>query len=234
MERVQAQLGVLASGLDHVLDPLGRIRADQGDRSATVIAETVEELPQGLLVASRVRPQQHAGVVVDDHGQVAVAPLVGDLVDPDPAQAREPVRRRLGVGDDTGHDRADRAPRDPQQLPDRGLRAVRHQPGGGVVERVGVTGAMTGPRHLGRDDAVFRAAHPRRVRLQERLDGAEVKRPPPAPAVALVIAGGPLPAAPATPFSRFARPDRHHDALVVLIEADVLDDGLYQPEQPSP
>jgi len=72
VERVEAQLGVLAAGADNgadnVLDPLGRIGADQADLGAAVLAETVEELLQCLLVTSGVRPQQHAGVVVDHHG----------------------------------------------------------------------------------------------------------------------------------------------------------------------
>src|SRR5660397_117207 len=39
------------------------------------------------------------------------------------------------------------------------------------------------------------AAHPRRVRFQERLDLTEVQGPPPPPAFALVISGAALPAA---------------------------------------
>ncbi len=42
------------------------------------------------VVAARSRPHQPAAVMVDDHDQIAVAALVGDLVDPDPAQ---PVNR---------------------------------------------------------------------------------------------------------------------------------------------
>jgi hypothetical protein len=32
--------------------------------------------------------------VIDDHGQIAVAALVGDLVDPDPAQPRQGIHLR--------------------------------------------------------------------------------------------------------------------------------------------
>lgn len=172
--------------------------------------------------------------MVDDDGQVLVAPLVAHLIDADPGQVGEPVGASFGVGDDAGDDRPDGAPRHPQQVPNRGLRAVRHQPRGGVVERVGVPGAVTGPGHLGGDDAVLGATHPGRVGFEERLDRAEIQCPPPSTPVALVIARAPLPASPAAPLGRLARPDRHHDALVVLVEADVLDDGLHQPEQPSP
>jgi hypothetical protein len=234
VERVEAQLGVLAAGADNVLDPLGRIGADQADLGAAVLAETVEELLQCLLVTSGVRPQQHAGVVVDHHGQVLVAALVADLVDPDPAEVREPVGGRLGVGHHPGHDGPDRAPRDAQQLAHRRLRTMRHQPRRGVIERVGVPGAVAGPRHLGSDHAMLSAAHPRRVSLEERPDRAEVQRPPPSPALALVITRAALPAAAAPPLRTLARPDRHDDALVVLVEGDVLNDSLHHPEKPSP
>ena len=54
--------------------------------------------------------------MVDDHDQIAVPAFVGDLVDPDPSQALEPVDRRVVVRVDAGHDRADRAPRHSQQF----------------------------------------------------------------------------------------------------------------------
>ncbi len=106
-------------------------------------------------------PQQHTCFVVDDDGEVLVAALVGDLIDADPAQVREPVGLGLRVGDHPGHDRPDRAPGDPQQIPDRRLRAVRHQPRGGVIEGVGVTGAVPSPRDLRGNDPMLGAAHPR-------------------------------------------------------------------------
>jgi hypothetical protein len=56
--------------------------------------------------------------VIDDDGQVPVAFAVADLVDPDPAQIGEQVALADGFGGDALADRADRAPRDPQQLGD--------------------------------------------------------------------------------------------------------------------
>jgi hypothetical protein len=52
--------------------------------------------------------------MVDDHDQVVVPPLVGDLVDPDPAQPIEPIHDGVDIGVDPGDDRPDRPPRDPQ------------------------------------------------------------------------------------------------------------------------
>lgn len=60
---------------------------------------------EGLLVVVLSGPDQPAAVVVDDHGEVAVAALVGDLVDPDAHQPVEGVDRSPGLVDDSGHAR---------------------------------------------------------------------------------------------------------------------------------
>ncbi|GBE21811.1 hypothetical protein BMS3Bbin01_01163 [bacterium BMS3Bbin01] len=76
--------------------------------------------------------------------------------------------------------------------------------------------------------------HPRGVGLDKRSDRAQIQRPPPATPLALVIAGAAFPAAPTPALHSFAGPHRHHDALVDLVELDVLDHSLHQPQQPSP
>ena len=48
---------------------------------------------QGGVVAARSGPHEPAAVMIDDHDQIAVPALVGDLVDPDPAQPVETDRR---------------------------------------------------------------------------------------------------------------------------------------------
>jgi hypothetical protein len=53
-----------------------------------------------------------------------VATLVRDLVDPDPAETVEGVRRRLRLVDDPGDDGPYRGPRHPQQFDDGGLGGV--------------------------------------------------------------------------------------------------------------
>ncbi len=109
-----------------------------------------------------------------------------------------------------------------------------HQPRAGVVEGVGVAGAMAGPGHLGDDHAMLGAANPGGVRLQERPDAAQIKRPPPPPAPAPVIARAAPPALATAALGRLARADRHDNALLVLVELDAFDDDLLQPEQPRP
>jgi hypothetical protein len=51
--------------------------------------------------------------VIDHHRQILVMAFVGDLIDADPAQTREPVDALFGVAPDPGHDRPDGAPGDP-------------------------------------------------------------------------------------------------------------------------
>ena len=163
-----------------------------------------------------------------------MAALVGDLVDPDPAQTREPVSLGLGIGNDPGHDRPDRAPGDPQQITHRGLRTMRHQPRGGVIKGVGVAGAVPRPRNLRSNDPMLGAPDPRRVSLQERLDRAQVQRPlaPPPLALAIARAVHATPAAPA--LGGLARPDRHHDRLLDLVELNAFLNSLDQTQQLSP
>src|SRR5664280_1113720 len=109
-----------------------------------------------------------------------------------------------------------------------------HQPRGRVIKGVGVTGTVPRPRHLRGDDPMLGAAHPWRVRFQERPDLTEVQGPPPPPAFALVIAGAALPAATAATLGRLPGSRRHHEDLFDLVELDVFHDDLGQPEQPSP
>jgi len=90
-----------------------------GELAGAILAQGVEEALQGGLVAAGRGPHQPARVMVDDHGEVAVAPLVADLVHPDPAQPSEPVHLGGLLGSDPRADPADGAPGDAQQLPDR-------------------------------------------------------------------------------------------------------------------
>jgi hypothetical protein len=83
--RVRALHGVGAAFAHHRGDPVGRVGADVGDLGGPFVAEGVEEPPQGRFVPPGRGPHQRAGVVIDHDHQVAVAALVGDLVDPDAA-----------------------------------------------------------------------------------------------------------------------------------------------------
>jgi hypothetical protein len=61
-------------------------------------------------------------------------------------------------------DRADGAPRDPHQLDHRGLGGVRHQPRDLIIERSGVAGIVTSPRHRRDRHPMVRRTHPGRQR----------------------------------------------------------------------
>lgn len=62
-----------------------------GDQCGPLRPQGVEELPQGGTVTTRSSPHQPAAVVINHHSQVLVVALVGDLINPDPAQPREQI-----------------------------------------------------------------------------------------------------------------------------------------------
>ena len=234
VEWVGAQDGGGTAGRDHPGDPGGRVGADQPDLLASLRTKRVKEAAQRRRVVAGRGPHQPASVVVDHHGEVAVALLVGDLVDPDPGQPLQPVAGLLGIGDHAGNDPPHRRPRHPQQLVHRLLGGVDRQPRRGVVERAGMAGAMARPGHAGHHHSVLGAADPGCLSFQVGTNHAKVQRPPAPPALPLVEAG----AAPATPTAAapdsLAGPHRHHQRLLILVEADPFDDRLLDTEQPCP
>jgi hypothetical protein len=183
---------------------------------------------------ARGGPHQPARVLVDDHGEVLVAALVGDLVDTDPPQPGEAVQAGLGVGDHTGDDAPDRRPGHPQQLTDRLLGGVDRQPRGGVVERAGVPGAVARPGHGGHHHPMLGAADPGCLRLQVGADHTKVQRPPAPPPLALIKAGAAPAALAAAALDALAWPHRDHDRLGVVVELHPLDDRLLDTQQPGP
>ena len=126
--------------------------------------------------------------MVDDDDQVTVSTFVGDLVDPDPPQALEPVDRLVDVGVDAGHDRADCAPRDAQEFHHCAFRCANRKPCRERIEVASVTGPVTRPRHRRDDHPMFAATHSRRPGFEEHARRAQVQRSPPTPSFAVVIA----------------------------------------------
>jgi hypothetical protein len=234
VEGIQAHDRLRAAARRHVGDPARRVGAEVGELAGASIAEGVEAPLQRLLVAAGRGPDQPAGVVIDDHGEVAVALLVGQLVHPDPPQPSEPVGARGLLGGDPGADPADAAPGDAQQLADRRPGGVDRKPRAGVLERSGEPGPMPRPRHRSDRHPVDGAAHPGRVCFQEHLGHPEVQRAPAAPAFALVIAGTASVALRTPPSAASGRPRQRHDRLGVLVVHDLLDDGVLDTQQPLP
>lgn len=200
-----------------------------GDLCAPALArsfERDEELLDSGAVAPRAGPHQPASVVIDDHRQVLVVALVRDLVDADPSKACEDVGPFGCVGPNAGDDRSDGAPRDPHQLRDRGLRALGGQPGDLLVEHQRVASRVAGPGDLPHGGPVDRAIHPWRVGLEEHQRRAQVQRPPPTTSFAAVVPRSSLPASTAATVCRSFRPHVSDHQLFVLVELDVLDDGV--------
>ena len=136
---------------------------------------------------------------------------------------------------DPAGDRPHRAPGDPHQLDHRRLRAVRHQPGDLIVERSGVPGAVTGPRHRRHRHPMVGAGHPWRVGLDEHPHRAGIQRPPPPSSLTLVIAAATPIAAPAATPRASAEPARHDDLAGVLVELDGLDHHVaFDADHPRP
>jgi hypothetical protein len=241
VERVGAQDGLRRAAGDHAADPVRAVGGDVGEFRGPAGSEAIEEGLQGLAVVSGRGPDEQPAVVVDDDDQVLMAAFIGDLVDSDAVQPGEPVGGCLGLGGHPGDDVPDGAPGDPHQLSDRGLRARGGQPGDLVIEEPGVSGAVPGPRHGGHHHPVLGAGDPRRGGFQLGPHRAQVQRPPPAPALPLVIAGALLPADPAPAGQPLARPHAHgHRQLpravpgFLLIPVHALDHGVLAAEHSSP
>jgi hypothetical protein len=200
---------------------------------AALFAQQIQELLDRLAVTSRTGPHEPAGVVVDDDGEVSLPFADRDLIHSDPLQACEQV---AGLGRLIGHpgaDPADRAPRDPHQLRDRGLGGLDRQPRDLIFELACERGVVAGPRD-GRDDhPVTLAAHSGGVGLEIRERRPEVQRPPAPTAVTEVIAGAAPPAVRTTIKLARERADRYHQRAIVG-ELDVLDDSSLEPEQLLP
>jgi hypothetical protein len=226
VERLKAEGGVGAALADHGGDPGGGVGAHQSDGGTTAFPQLVEELPERRLVPAHRRPDQPVAVVIDDHGEVAMTPLVRDLVHPEPRQPGEAIDLGLGVRAHPGDDPAHHPPADPEQLTDRRLGGPHRQPGDGVVEGSGVPGSVARPGHPGDHHPVLGAEHPGCLRLDDGAHHPQIEVPPAPPTLAPIFPPTPLPALPAAPLVPAAEPHRHHQGgrrtLAGLLEDDVL------------
>jgi hypothetical protein len=196
-------------------DPRAHVCAHQDDGGATLLAEALEEAPQGGGVAPRSSPDQPAGVVVDDDDEVAPALAVADLIDAQAAETGEAVEPRVALGHHPGDDPPNGPPGDPHQLHDRGLADLGGQPGGLVIEGPGAA-----------------ALDARCVGFQERHRAPQVERPPAPPILTSIEAGRP-PLADPTPLSR-APTGVHRDDQSATLEHHALDHHPLNSEQSSP
>ena len=142
----------------------------------------------------------------------------------------QPVRRAVGlrvqVGHHPGHDRAHRAPRDTEQLRDRALGHVAHQPCHLVVETAGMPRPVPRPRHRRDHHPVHKAPHPRRRGLHKGHHQAHIHRAPPPPTRAEVITRTSTPTHSTPRTLTLHRPHRDDQRVVDLVELDTLHHGL--------
>ena len=233
MKRVIADGRVGAALGDRAGDPGGHVAGDELELLATLLAQQIQEPGHGLLVAPAGRPHQSAGVVVDHDREVSLTLANRDLIDADPTQAGEQVAAVLLLGHHPLADPADRSPRDPHQLGDRGLVRVDGQPRDLILEAAGEARVMPGPRDGGDHHPVLAAAHPWRPRLQVAEGRAQIQRSPAPASLAPVIARAAAPAARAAIPLPCLRTDRHHHRPVVG-DLHVFDDRPLQPQQLLP
>src|SRR5512143_2333601 len=91
------------------------------DLLGALFPQQIQELLDRLAVPAVRRPDQPAGVMIDDHGQVFLPFADRDLIEPQRLQACEQVTSRLGLRAHALADTPDGPPRDPHQHADRGL-----------------------------------------------------------------------------------------------------------------
>src|SRR3954451_14255991 len=112
---------------------------------------------------------------------------------------------------------------------------MRDQPGDLIIERLGVPGGVTGPRHRGNRHPVGRTAHPRRLSLDEHLHRAGIQRPPPAPSLTLIVTTATPTTTPTPTTGTSSQPTRHDDHLEVFVELDALHHHLMvNTDHPAP
>jgi len=146
MELVVDDVGLGRSVLDDRRVRLRHVHADDAQSTRPILAELIEEAVQGLARPALAEPNHAPALQVANHGQVMVSPLVGRLVDADPADSVEAVPWQPGC-----HDSADDplygAPSGPEHAGGRGPVAHLHEATDQAIELVGMTSCRGRPRH---------------------------------------------------------------------------------------
>lgn len=161
--------------------------------------------------------------MIDDHGQVLVAPAVGDLINANATQSLEGIALGHCVANDPGDDRPHTSPAHSHQFSGRRLGGVGHHPGHLVVEVWSVTGAVTGSGHLGDRRSVLRAVHSWGVFLQLADRQAEVEGPPIAMPLSLGITRAARPAEATTASLLTSRAHVNHHRTSPFVELNRFD-----------
>ena len=142
-----------------------------------MLAQRLEELPQGLGVAARRAPHDPAAGVVGDVGQVALPAPVGQLIAADRNQPGQTPLVEV-VGDHALDDPPDRVPGDAQQRLDLALGHLLRAERGQVLEVAGVPGVRPRPRNRLDPHAAIAALHAAQLVVDEAAPAGEIEMPP--------------------------------------------------------
>ena len=159
------------------------------DFGCSLLSEFVEEHVQRGFGPARSRPDETAGVVVDNNDQVTMSSFVGDLIDPDSTQTRQTIDGGFNIMVDAGDDRPNGPSRHPQQLTGGTLRCPHSEPGGHGVEVAGVANTVSRPRDLRHGLAVRSALDSPCLGFDKHFGCARIEATPASPACPSVIAG---------------------------------------------
>ncbi len=192
-------------------------------------AEFGEERVEGVRVLAGLAPDDLAGGVVADQGEVVVVLLPRHLVHPDTDQAVE-AGLVQAVGDHPLADAPGGVPVDAGVAADRGLVHLRGQPGDEVVEVSGEPGAGAGERHRLGTHPVDGTAQAAQLRVDLDPPSAEVEVPPPRVHRAAVVVGPGAPTA-LRAFEALAAQRHRHDHPIRRRERHALHGDTRQVQQ---
>jgi hypothetical protein len=162
---------------DRLVERGAEVQRDRFQLLRAFVAEFSEEPVEGLGGLAGTGPHDLRGLGVRHEREVVMLLAPRDLVHADHEQPLETVRIEH-VSDHAFADPSDRAPRDPQQLRDRGLVGPGRQPRHQILDIAREPRAGTGEVHALDHDAMGGTAEPSQPRSDLELERTEIKVAP--------------------------------------------------------
>jgi len=170
---------IRASCLDGRRERWREVHADGFERGSPFLAELVEESVERVGTLARSRPHD-VSVLVDDHCDVVVVPLVAQLVDRDVAKPVERIADAHSLGNAT-RDTTNRLPGDAHHATDGGLVGALREKREGQLEVAREPTVVRRPRHHLRRHTAARTPYATDLRRKPALDSHHVEVTPSSP-----------------------------------------------------